>query len=106
MLENVKIIEHEKKILTSHGWLTERQLADMNARKREQQAQAAPPPAPEPPTQSCPFSTATNPVCKKGECAWFGGGRCAVTCVHPGGGKRCPIKNGTCSFDCALRGNN
>lgn len=94
---------HEPTILTSHGTLTQRQLAEMNARAKDK-----PPfvPVQTEPPKDCPFKGGVHTNCDKEACAWYTGGRCAKKCPHPALGKKCPYKNTACADDCALKGEN
>lgn len=93
-------IEYEPTILTSHGTLTQRQLAEMNARAKDK-----PPfvPVQTEPPKDCPFSGGIDTKCTKTACAWYVEGKCAQICPHPETGKKCPHKRTACTADCALR---
>lgn len=94
-----RCIEYEPIITTSHGTVTMKQLASMNAREK---GKAVTPPAFEP-TKYCPFKTGVSTRCTKDDCAWFTEGKCAQSCPHPATGKKCPHNNTACKNDCALQ---
>lgn len=96
-------IEYEPTILTSHGTLTQRQLAEMNARAKDKPSFV---PVQTEPPKDCPFKRGVHTNCDKEACAWYTGDRCAEKCPHPAPGKKCPYKNTACADDCALKGEN
>lgn len=95
-----RCIEYEPTITTSHGTVTQRQLAAMNAREKEKPTFIPPKFQP---VKICPFKTGMRANCDKEACAWFTDVGCAQKCPHPAAGKKCPYKHTACAYDCALR---
>ena len=94
-----RVCEYEPTILTSNGTLTEQQLHQMNAAKKNQTFTPA---VPEP-SKNCPFKSGMQPKCDGEACAWYTATGCAQVCPHPAAGKKCPYKHAACAYDCALR---
>lgn len=92
-------IEYEPTISTTFGDLTQRQLAEMNARAKDK-----PPfvPIQTEPTKYCPFKSGVHTNCDKEACAWYTEDGCAKKCPHPAPGKKCPYTKTSCANDCAL----
>ncbi len=95
-----RCIEYEPTVITTCGTITQRQLDDLNARKKEKQKPVYKPPEP---SKTCPLKSGMYANCDKEACAWYTATGCAQTCPHPATGKKCPYKHTACTYDCALR---
>lgn len=106
----MKIIEHERGIVTSRGTFKESEhkarLAQIEAKEKELLAEASKKEA-EAPKGSCPFSKALRPTCRP-DCALYTGGACSLKAMGGGietRGRRCPFKAEGCASDCMLYNN-
>lgn len=93
-------VEYEPTILTTYGVLTQRQLADMNARKSKPDFTNSEIPR----AKFCPFKTGMRKDCDQDSCAWFTVSGCAKRCPHPAAKRKCPYTHIACTYNCALRG--
>ena len=76
----------------------ERQRQAQQRHLEQQRARAA-----AAPSGRCPFSTATNAICRS-DCALFTAGKCALRreAVADTRGKQCPISRSRCTEHCSL----
>lgn len=104
-----KVQEVSATIQTTYGELPADQAAEIIAKAKQREKEAAKKAAEEraklPPLKRCPFANGTSTFCKAEQCALFNNYECAIVTGAPVNEKaRCPFGTGwqKCGPECAL----